>query len=172
MRAIFLAVVVLGTGLLICCTPRVQSGALPSPAREEIRLSRGPCFGFCPVYTLAVTPAGRVDFKGERHTAVLGSRSHSVGRAAYDEVRRALAPVRPPTGSEHALACTAGAPTDMSSLTIEWIAANGMRTALTYRMGCRDPEGTHLERMVEKQLRRLGAEGWAAQKTWPGDTRG
>lgn len=172
MRGLFLSAVVLGTGLLICCTPRVQSGALPTPASEEIRISRGPCFGFCPVYALAVTPAGRVDFKGERHTAVLGPRSHSVGRAGYEDVRRAFAPVRPPTGSEQAFSCTSEAPTDMSSLTIEWIGATGTRTTLTYRMGCRDEAGTRIERTVNDQLRRLEADGWAAQKTWPGDTRG
>jgi len=175
MRAIFVAAVVLGTGLLICCTPRVQSGAptLPATAQrgEEIRISRGPCFGFCPVYTLAVTPAGRVDFKGERHTAVLGQRAHSVGRAKYEDMRRALAPLRPETGVETEFVCKV-AVSDMSQLTLEWIAADGMRTALTYGMGCRDPEGAAIMRTVEEQLRKLEVAEWAAQKTWPGDTRG
>lgn len=172
MRGFTLFAIVLGTGLLSCCTPRVQSGALPAPAAEEIRLSRGPCFGFCPVYSVAVTPAGRVDFKGERHTAVLGARSHTVGRTGYEDVRSALAPVRPKTSGESTFSCVSGAPTDMSSLTIEWIAANGGRTAFTYRMGCRDEAGREIERKVEEQLRRLEADAWAAQKTWPGDTRG
>lgn len=172
MRGYTLFAIALGTGLLSCCTPRVQSGALPTPAKEEIRLSRGPCFGFCPVYTLAVTPAGRVDFKGERHTVVLGPRSHTVGRAGYEDVRRALAPMRPATGSETAFACASEMPTDTASLTIEWIEADGGRTALTYRLGCRDEAGAAIERTVEEQLRRLEADTWATQKTWPGDTRG
>ncbi|WP_235037730.1 MULTISPECIES: DUF6438 domain-containing protein [unclassified Novosphingobium] len=175
MRAIFFVAIVLGTGLLICCTPRVQSGAPTPPVAaqggEEIRISRGPCFGFCPVYTLAVTPAGRVDFNGERHTAVLGQRAHSVGRRTYKEVRRALAPLRPETGSETEFACKV-AVSDMSRVTLEWIAADGTRTALNYDMGCRDPEGSAIMRTVEEQLRKLEVEEWAAQKTWPGDTRG
>ncbi|KMS59786.1 hypothetical protein V474_11370 [Novosphingobium barchaimii LL02] len=175
MRATFVVAVVLGTGLLICCTPRVRSGAptLPVTAQggEEIRISRGPCFGFCPVYTLAVTPAGRVDFKGERHTAVLGQRAHSVGRTAYEDVRGALAALRPETGIETEFACKV-AVSDMSHLTLEWIAADGTRTALTYGMGCRDPEGAAIMQTVEKQLHKLEAAEWAAQKTWPGDTRG
>ncbi|WP_237449726.1 DUF6438 domain-containing protein [Novosphingobium silvae] len=172
MRALTLCAIVLGTGLLLCCTPRMQPGAIgQARPREEIRISRGPCFGFCPVYRIAVTPAGRVDFEGERHTAVLGPRSHSAGRDAYEAVRRALAPVRPATGTERAVPCP-GAATDMSSLTVEWISADGTRTALTHRMGCRDAGAAQVERTVDEQLRRLGVDGWAAQKTWPGDTRG
>jgi len=172
-RGLTLSAIVLGTGLLLCCTPRMQPGVLKPSASpsEEIRISRGACFGFCPVYTLAVTPAGRVDFEGERHTAVLGPRSHSVGRGVYEDVRRALAPVRPATGSEREVPCPAAA-TDMPRLTVEWIRADGTRTALTQRMGCRDPETAGIELTVEEQLRRLEVDEWAAQKTWPGDPRG
>ncbi len=177
MRGTQILAVVLGTGLLICCTPRVQSGAPTPPAPpaeaalEEIRISRGPCFGFCPVYSLAVTPGGRVDFKGERHTAVLGARSRPAGREAYEHMRSALAPLRPRTGEAAEFACNV-AVSDMSSLTLEWIAVDGTRTALAYGMGCRDPEGAAIVHTVEEQLHLLGADEWAAQKTWPGDTRG
>lgn len=178
MRSISLVAVVLGTGLLICCAPRVQPGAplppppaSPSTASEEIRISRGPCFGFCPVYKVAVTPAGRVDFTGERHTTVLGPRSRSVGPAVYEELRKAMQPLRPETGKESVFACSTEA-TDMSQLTIEWVAANGVRTALTYNMGCRDEAGGALAQTVEDQLRRLEIDGWASQKTWPGESRG
>ncbi|HUD27978.1 MAG TPA: DUF6438 domain-containing protein [Novosphingobium sp.] len=170
-----LSAIVLGTGLLLCCTPRVQPGALKPPApsareSEEIRISRGPCFGFCPVYILAVTPAGRVDFEGERHTAALGPRSRAVGRGVYEKVRGALAPLRPATGSEREVPCPSAA-TDMSTLTVEWITAGGTRTALRHRIGCRDPEGAGIERTVDAQLRLLEVDEWAAQKTWPGDPR-
>jgi len=173
MRGPLLCGIVLGAGLLLSCAPRVRPGAAasPAPAGEELRISRGPCFGFCPVYKVAVTPAGRVDFTGERHTAVLGQRAHSVGRATYEDVRRTLAPMRPQTGEERAHACTEAA-TDMSSVTVEWIGADGRRTALTYNMGCRSPEGSAMARTVEQQLGRLGVEEWTAQKTWPGDSRG
>lgn len=173
MRGLTLSAIALGTGLLLCCTPRVQPGALPpsTAPSEEIRISRGPCFGFCPVYSVAVTPAGRVEFEGERHTAVLGPRGHSVGREVYGEVRSALAPLRPETGTERKVPCPAAA-TDMSVLTVEWIAADGTRTALRHHMGCRDPQGAALEQTVEDQLRRLEVDEWAAQQTWPGDTRG
>lgn len=171
MRGPLLCALVLGTGLLLCCTPRVRPGAQPALPGEEIRISRGPCFGFCPVYTVAVTPAGRVDFTGERHTATLGPRSRPAGPAAYEALRNAFASYRPQSGREEELACVP-TPTDMSILTVEWIAANGNRTALTYRMGCRQPAGQQMERLVEEQLRGLGVEEWAAQKTWPGDTRG
>jgi len=171
MRGLFLLAIMLGTGLLLCCAPRVQSGANSPEAGEELRLTRGPCFGFCPVYTVAVTPAGRVDFRGERHTTVLGPRSHSAGRAAYEEVRRALAPLRPASGREKVYPCSAAA-TDMSLITLEWISSGGQRTALTYRMGCRDEGGRKLEEAVDAALLRLGVRDWAAQKTLPGVPRG
>jgi hypothetical protein len=60
----------------------------------------------------------------------------------------------------------------MPRLTVEWIRADGTRTALTQRMGCRDPEAAGIELTVEEQLRRLEVDEWAAQKTWPGDPRG
>lgn len=168
-----LCTIVLGAGLLIGCTPRVQQPGVPSPAPagEEIRISRGPCFGFCPVYTVAVTPAGRVDFKGERHTAVLGERAHSVGPAVYGKVREALQPLRPGSATEQDFVCSVQA-TDMARLTVEWVSANGTRTAFHYDTGCRDEEGARIARTIEEQVRRLEVDGWATQKTWPGDTRG
>jgi hypothetical protein len=172
MRAISFVAVALGAGLLISCTPRVRPGVPPlSPKLEEIRISRGPCFGFCPVYTVAVTPAGRVDFTGERHTAVLGPRARSAGRETYEAVRKALASARPRTGEARAQPCPSAA-TDMAQMTVEWIAASGTRTALTYNLGCREPATAKLAQTVEAQLQALQVADWAAQKTWPGDTRG
>ncbi|MEE4451147.1 DUF6438 domain-containing protein [Novosphingobium resinovorum] len=172
MRGPLLSVIVLGAGLLISCTPRVQPGvSSPALAGEEIRISRGPCFGFCPIYTVAVTPGGLVGFSGKRHTAVIGERARAAGPAGYEGLRKALAPLRPDTGTERALPCTLQA-TDMSQFTAEWVAADGTRTALTWNLGCRGKAATRLGRTVEEQLRQLGVDGWAAQKTWPGDTRG
>ncbi|PNU04423.1 DUF6438 domain-containing protein [Novosphingobium guangzhouense] len=172
MRGPLLCGIVLGAGLLSSCAPRVQPGvSSPAPAGEELRISRGPCFGFCPVYSVSVTPAGRVDFTGKRHTAVIGPRAHSISRATYEQVRRALAALRPHTGEQATHACSEAA-TDMSSITVEWIGADGARTSLTYNMGCRSPEGSAMARTVDEQLGRLGVTDWAAQKTWPGDSRG
>lgn len=170
-RGPLLCTLVLGAALLSNCTPRVQPGAPSLPAGEEIRISRGPCFGFCPVYSVAVAPGGQVQFKGERHTAVLGPRSRSVGPAAYEAVRESLAPLRPASGTTENLECDAAA-TDMSQVTVEWVSASGQRTSLSYNMGCRSEKGLDISRSVEAQLQTLGVDGWAAQKTWPGATRG
>lgn len=170
-RGLFLLAVILGAGLLLCCAPRVQPGTASSEAGEEIRVSRGPCFGFCPVYSVAVTPAGRVDFTGDRHTEVLGPRSHSVGREAYETVRGRLARLRPATGRTEALPCPV-AQTDTALVTVEWIAAGGARTALTWRMGCPSAAGEDMERLLDDQLLLLGVDRWAAQRTWPGVPRG
>jgi hypothetical protein len=62
--------------------------------------------------------------------------------------------------------------TDTALVTIEWIAANGARTALSYRMGCREPAGVDFERSLNEQLVRLGVDRWAVQRRWPGAPRG
>lgn len=176
-RGPLLCAIVLGAALLSNCTPRVQPGAPslpPAPSvadAEEIRISRGPCFGFCPVYSIAVAPGGQVQFTGERHTTVIGTRSRTVGPAGYEAVRKSLAPLRPASGTRQDYACDAAA-TDMSQVTVEWVSAAGARTAFSYNMGCRSPKGLDINRTVEEQLQKLDGEGWAAQKTWPGATRG
>lgn len=160
-----LAVAVVGAGLLAGCVP-IDRGESTAPRGEAISISRGPCFGFCPVYDVAVSPGGRVDFEGKRHTVVLGTRSQSAGKAAYQKVRRGLAPLRPATGGDEEFQCTAQ-PTDMSLFTIEWTSVHGTRTVLRYRMGCRDEAAANIEQLIEEQLQTLGVKDWASQKTWP-----
>jgi hypothetical protein len=153
----------IGAGLLTYWVADVQPGAPRLPAGEEIRISREPCGESCPAYTLAVTPAGRLDFNGVRHTAVQGSRSRTVGRAAYERLRLALAPLRPGTGGERVLRCDA-AGDDPAQVTIEWLSARGGRTALRYRLDCREPAEVQLEHTVQSLLEGLQVEGWAAAK--------
>lgn len=169
-HGILLAIAVVGAGLLAGCLPSGH-GENVRARGEAISISRGPCFGFCPVYEVAISPGGSVDFEGKRHTAVLGTRSQTVGRTAYQKVRRSLAPLRPATGRDQEFPCLAQ-PTDMSLFTIEWMSAHGTRTVLRYRMGCRDEAATAVERLIEEQLQTLGVNEWAEQRTWPGVGRG
>lgn len=164
-----LAVAVVGAGLLAGCVP-IDRGESTAPRGEAIAISRGPCFGFCPVYDVAVSPGGRVDFEGKRNTVVLGTRSRSAGKAAYRKVSRSLAPLRPATGQDVEFQCTAQ-PTDMSLFTIEWTSAHGARTVLRYQMGCRDEAAANIEQLIGEQLQTLSVKDWADQKTRPGGGR-
>lgn len=171
-RNVPLALAALAAGLAAGCTPTHTASTGAPPAGEEIRLSHGACFGFCPVYTVAVTPSGNVTFNGERHTAELGERARTVGPAKYEALRTALADLRPASGTQETFDCPVAMPTDTSALTIEWIGAGGERTSLTYRTGCRAPEGQKIQDAFDAQIEALGVAGWAAQTTRPGASRG
>lgn len=41
----------------------------------EIKLSRGPCLGPCPAFSITVTSAGRYDYEGGSHAEPRGKRS-------------------------------------------------------------------------------------------------
>ncbi len=68
------------------CMTEPASRAVPAPpeaqvppsvqeAFDSIRLSRTPCFGRCPVYSVTVHADGRVEYRGERWVASTGARS-------------------------------------------------------------------------------------------------
>ena len=67
-------------GLALACAPR---GASP-PAAEStaaattavgpaVSLERTPCFGSCPVYTIAVSPSGAVTYEGTANVRQIGT---------------------------------------------------------------------------------------------------
>ncbi|WP_188823949.1 DUF6438 domain-containing protein [Novosphingobium indicum] len=145
------------------------AGTKPARPKEELIISRGPCHGFCPVYRVSVTPGGLVSFDGMQHTALLGSRTRAVSRKVYEEVSRAILPMRPPTGSVRDWRCE-HQPTDTSLITLEWQREDGTRTVLRYKLGCRSADGAMIERLIERQLQRLGVVGWLRQAS-PPDSR-
>lgn len=44
----------------------------------EIRLARGACFGFCPVYTVTITGEGAVRYEGRNHVDAVGVRTATI----------------------------------------------------------------------------------------------
>lgn len=57
--------------------------AQPEPAAQSvvITLSRTPCFGFCPDYTVTITGEGEVTYVGRRFVNVVGEQRATIGRA-------------------------------------------------------------------------------------------
>lgn len=138
---------------------------------EAISYSVGPCFGFCPVYTVSVTPDGLVRFEGERHTAALGQQEKPGGAGAYRAMSSSLAAYRPATGTTADTECE-NRISDMQHYRITWTAADGTQTVLQHDKGCRSVKNDALNKALEALPAKLGIAGWAKQTTRPGVGRG
>src|SRR5688500_10436324 len=56
---------------------------LPAPtASDHISMTRGPCFGACPMYTVTVWGDGRVRFEGDQFVAQRGEHTRAIDAAA------------------------------------------------------------------------------------------
>lgn len=143
----------------------------PPVGAETIRYSVGPCFGFCPVYTVAVTPDGHVAFDGERHTATLGKQEKDGGAQAYRTMSKALAAYRPATGTTADTECESRM-SDQQHYRIVWTAADGTETVLQHDRGCRSTQNDQLNKTLEALPSKLGIADWAKQTTRPGVGRG
>lgn len=89
---------VVGVALLAACTPAqngsVENGDPPAAAvssESRVTLERGPCYGTCPVYSVAVDADGGVTFEGERHVASTGTSTHTIEPAAAAALMQSLA---------------------------------------------------------------------------------
>lgn len=174
MRTRSLHLVALGaTMTLAACatTPGPDALAVSRQNAETITVAVGPCFGFCPVYSMTITPDGVVRFDGERHTAVLGLRTSSVGVAGYRALARELTAFRPVSGAEAVVDCTA-AVSDTSAFTVTWTSAAGHKTTATVQSGCPGGAGRALVELLRGLPDRLGTGEWAKHTTRPGASRG
>ena len=146
-------------------------GSAPAPAsRETISYSIGPCFGFCPVYTAAIAPDGKVHFDGARHTAVLGARDIRAAPSAFAAVSAALADYRPATGTTAETQCEQQI-SDQQHTTITWTAADGTKTVLEHDKGCRSARNEKLNAVIGELPAKLGIADLAKQQTRPGASR-
>lgn len=171
---IFRCTTIMTTLLLAACVTNSQEPRTVSaeqPGGETIRLSVGPCFGFCPVYDASVTPDGRIFFDGKRHTAVLGKRSLQGGPALYRELAKELLPYRPTTAAETAIDCSA-AVSDTSTFTVTWTDMEGAARSAKVESGCPGGPGAVLVKTLRTMPMRLGVADWAKQTTRPDTPRG
>lgn len=84
--------------LLAACSPAQNGGAenADPPASAvstdaRITMARGPCYGTCPVYSVAITADGTVTFSGERHVDSTGTRTHRIEAPAAAALMQNLA---------------------------------------------------------------------------------
>ena len=131
----------------------------PAPtADDRLEMSRGPCFGACPIYRVRVTGDGRVSWTGERFVQATGAKSATIPIAdvaalfAYaDSVGFFGMPADITPANESACG---GAWTDMPDavVTIEWA---GRAHTVRHYHGCpKAPEAlTRLEERIDAVLR-------------------
>jgi hypothetical protein len=151
--------------------PRPHPASSPAVATDDIKVSVGPCFGFCPVYEVTVSADGTIAFEGVRHTAVLGERRRRTGAGTYRALETALAAYRPARGTTANVECDA-AISDTSPYKIEWIEPDGTRTVATHQSRCPSGPGHELDQVLGKIPDQLGIAPWARQTTRPGEGRG
>lgn len=169
MKALSLVAALTLTAALSACA--MIPADTPPVGAETISYSVGPCFGFCPVYTVAVTPDGHVAFDGERHTATLGKQEKDGGAQAYRTMSNALAVYRPATGTSADTECESRM-SDQQHYRIIWTAPDGTETVLQHDRGCRSKQNDQLNKTLEGLPSKLGIADWAKQTTRPGVGRG
>jgi type 1 fimbria pilin len=162
--------VAFGAMLSGCATLGTKPAGAPL-APETIVYSVGPCFGFCPVYKVEVTPTGHVTFEGERHTATLGKQEVEGGEKAYKAISNALKAYRPASGQTEQTQCDQRI-SDMQNYRIVWTATDGTQTVLEHDKGCRSARNEALNKALEALPAELGIANWAKQETRPGVSRG
>lgn len=163
-----LAALTLASTLSACALMPMDA---PPVSGETVSYSVGPCFGFCPVYAVSVTPDGHVAFDGERHTATLGKQDRDGGAQAYRTISNALAAYRPATGTTADTQCDSRM-SDQQNYRIVWKAADGTETVLQHDRGCRSPKNDALNKTMEALPAKLGIADWARQTSRPGVGRG
>jgi Domain of unknown function (DUF6438) len=78
--------------VLAACSRREATPAVPpvdKPAAAEtpaVTLERTPCFGTCPVYTVAISRSGEVRFTGKHHVAQTGQATAAIPPARVDSL--------------------------------------------------------------------------------------
>lgn len=137
--------------LLAGCATTGNKPSVPPPVADTIRFSAGPCFGFCPSYTVTVEPNGSAVLVPERNTSVPGETRFTVTAAQYLRLRNGFAAFRPETGKEKRIGpgenCERVA-TDLPEYDIVWKRAGQDDTKLDFYSGCFDPRYARLRAAI------------------------
>ena len=82
-RGVVFGAVLAGLALVAAACGARNDARTPAPdADDRIEMTRGPCFGTCPMYTVAVYGDGRIRFVGERWVDATGERTTTIDPAA------------------------------------------------------------------------------------------
>ena len=68
---------------LVACSRTPDPAERPAPsASDRLTLTRGPCFGACPMYTVTAWGDGRVEFEGRQFVEKTGTHTATVDAAS------------------------------------------------------------------------------------------
>ncbi|HEY7635627.1 MAG TPA: DUF6438 domain-containing protein [Gemmatimonadales bacterium] len=87
----FRSALLLSLGVLSCAPRAVPPGqpdaaATTEPESTVIRLERTPCFGRCPVYRVAITASGRVNYVGKNFVTQQGEATGDTPKERLDSL--------------------------------------------------------------------------------------
>ena len=129
----------------------------------EIRYEVGPCYGTCPVYSVAVEADGTTRYTGERHTAVEGERVQAGDAATFRSLQKRLAAMQPEMATtQQTLDCEPLA-TDLPNFTVTWVNQDGAQAVLEHDTGCHSENGRERTDILKSLNAELGIEHWVQQ---------
>ena len=118
--------------------PAADAGQARADSAVRITLERGPCFGTCPVYSVALDGSGAVLFQGRRFVADTGISTGSVPRARIDSLAAELTAGGYFDFADHYVAGEPGCvqyATDLPSVITE-VRAGGRTKRIEHDHGC------------------------------------
>jgi len=127
--------------------PLALAGCVTSPAPtpeqtnvQSIAFETGPCFGFCPQFSVEVGADGQGTYNGGSSVRQQGTHAFAVTPAEFAAFRDRLATFRP----EQSVAwdrdnCDGPVRTDSPSVKVTWRDGTGESVTLDWYMGCRQP---------------------------------
>jgi hypothetical protein len=72
--------------VLLACSRREQAPTVAPESGPAVTLERTPCFGTCPVYSVAISRTGQVRFNGKHHVTHTGDAADSIPAARVDSL--------------------------------------------------------------------------------------
>ncbi|WP_417494610.1 DUF6438 domain-containing protein [Maricaulis sp.] len=83
-----LVLVLAALGLVSCAT--TSTGTVSEPRWTQIEIAEGACYGFCPIYTITITPDDRYQLIGERFTRHDGASSGTLAAGSFQRIAEIL----------------------------------------------------------------------------------
>jgi hypothetical protein len=72
--------------VLVACSREEPAPAVAPEGEPAVTLERTPCFGTCPVYTVAISRTGEVRFNGKHHVTHTGQVTDTIPAARVDSL--------------------------------------------------------------------------------------
>lgn len=150
----------------------------PAPAHFALVLERGACLGACPIYRIAIDASGRVQWRGERNVAAVGTREGRLSRADLEALERQVEAARFFERDAYGHLprepiCTTSGTTRTCSFSSYVVCSDTSHTIVTVRRGprshrinnphCSDAD-LALEQLETLVIERTGAATWIGRR--------